>query len=109
MDIIKRDGTKVPFDGEKIKKAIRKAFKSVNKVIQEDELETMVNSIIDTIEKKFPESHIVTVEEVQDLVELTLIDNRYYTVVRSEVQGKKWQINVFKKIFSIVFTNILKS
>lgn len=85
MDIIKRDGTKVPFDGEKIKKAIRKAFKSVNKVIQEDELETMVNSIIDTIEKKFPESHIVTVEEVQDLVELTLIDNRYYTVVKSYI------------------------
>lgn len=85
MDIIKRDGTKVPFDSKKIKKAIRKAFKSVNQVAEEEELNIMVNSIIETIEKKFPESHIVTVEEVQDLVELTLIDNKHYAVVKSYI------------------------
>src|SRR5699024_10476302 len=36
-----------------------------------------------TIKEKYPADHTVTVEEVQDLVELTLIDENYYREVKS--------------------------
>lgn len=74
MKIIKRDGSKVDFELEKIKRAIFKAFKSVDSTITDEKLEYIAQKIVKTIEEKFPVDHTVTVEEVQDLVELNLID-----------------------------------
>ncbi|MDL2310554.1 ribonucleoside-diphosphate reductase subunit alpha [Peptostreptococcaceae bacterium OttesenSCG-928-C18] len=85
MKIIKRDGTHVEFDINKIIKAMEKAFSSVNKVIEKKELEKMAKVVKETVENKYPKDHIVTVEEIQDLVELTLIDNSHYAVVKSYI------------------------
>ncbi|WP_296112736.1 ribonucleoside-diphosphate reductase subunit alpha [uncultured Anaerococcus sp.] len=85
MKIIKRDGSKVDFELEKIKRAIYKAFKSVDSTITDDKLEYIAQKIVKTIKEKFPADHTVTVEEVQDLVELNLIDENYYREVKSYI------------------------
>ncbi|WP_297789842.1 ribonucleoside-diphosphate reductase subunit alpha [uncultured Anaerococcus sp.] len=83
MQIIKRDGTKVDFEKAKIEIAIAKAFSSVDSSIKAEELKKMSDRIETTIQEKYPKDHIPTVEEVQDLVELTLIDENYYREVKS--------------------------
>ena len=85
MKIIKRDGSKVDFELEKIKRAIFKAFKSVDSTITDEKLEYIAQKIVKIIEEKFPVDHTVTVEEVQDLVELNLIDENYYREVKSYI------------------------
>ena len=83
MQIIKRDGNKVDFEKIKIERAISKAFFSVDSSIAEKDLRKMSEKIEETIKQKYPKDHIPTVEEVQDLVELTLIDENYYREVKS--------------------------
>ena len=83
MEIKKRDGKIVEFQKEKIELAISKAFDSVGSFASDEKLKEMSDDIEKTIKKRFPEDHIVTVEEVQDLVELQLIDKNYYKEVKS--------------------------
>ena len=85
MKIIKRDGSKVDFELEKIKTAIYKSFRSVDSTITEEKLDYIAQKIVKTIEEKIPADHTVTVEEVQDLVELNLIDENYYREVKSYI------------------------
>lgn len=85
MKIIKRDGTKVDFNPEKIRIAMEKAFRSVNNPIEREVLEEMTSEIEEIIKEKYPKYRTPTVEEVQDLVELTLIEHNYYQVVKSYI------------------------
>lgn len=85
MIIIKRSGKTVEFDVQKIKRAIEKAFISVSKPYKEDVLEQMAVDVQKKAENNFPKDHVVTVEEIQDLVEITLIEYNYYTVVKSYI------------------------
>lgn len=85
MEIIKRDGSHVDFDINKIIRAMEKAFNSVNKIAEKDDIYKMAKAVEDTIRNKYPKGHIATVEEIQDLVELTLIDNSHYAVVKSYI------------------------
>lgn len=85
MEIIKRDGKKVQFERSKIEVAIAKAFNSVGSMISKEDLEEISAKIVETIKNKYPAEHVVTVEEVQDLVELTLIDEKYYREVKSYI------------------------
>ena len=85
MEIIKRDGTYVPFEQEKIELAIKKSFASVDSMVTDEKLRYMSDKIVATIKDKYPKDHTVTVEEVQDLVELTLIDENYYREVKSYI------------------------
>ena len=67
MKIIKRDGREVPYDYEKIKRAIEAAN---GEVAQEDRLsDMMVGFIVGRIEKRIEAAgRSVTVEEIQDMV-----------------------------------------
>ena len=85
MNIRKRDGRTVPFDKKKIINAISKAYKSLDREAKEGFIEGMADSIEKLIIEKFPSNHIVTVEEIQDLVEITLIENKQYEVVKSYI------------------------
>ncbi len=85
MKIKKRDGNIVAFDKKKIENAIFKAFVSLGKEPGKNEIEKMADSIVYTIQEKYPTNHIATVEEVQDLVEITLIENKHYEVVKSYI------------------------
>lgn len=85
MNIRKRDGRTVPFDKKKIENAISKAYKSLDKEAPAGFIEGMADSIEKLIIEKFPSNHVVTVEEIQDLVEITLIENKQYEVVKSYI------------------------
>ena len=78
MNIIKRDGTKVPFDRKKIENAINKAFLEVDGKIYEDET---IIEIVDYIENKITEGY--TVEQIQDLVEEELWNSERPDVARA--------------------------
>ena len=73
--IIKRDGKKEFFSIEKIKNAIAKAFLSVGSFATED----VITNILCRVSIK----EGITVEEIQNQVEVALMAERYYAVAKS--------------------------
>lgn len=73
--IIKRDGKKEAFSIEKIKSAIRKAFLSVGTYATEEVIANILCRVNITQD--------VTVEEIQNQVEIALMSERYYAVAKS--------------------------
>ncbi len=82
--IIKRDGRMVDFDKNKITEAIFKAFKANNDFEKQkaDKISEQVVAILNVVYK---DGRIPTVENVQDLVETTLINNGYTTIAKSYI------------------------
>lgn len=78
MYIVKRDGTKQRFDAVKIKNALAAAFGSVGHDAGEDVLDRLTAVVVSKI-PSFP----VTVEQVQDLAEKTLMEEGYFDEVKS--------------------------
>ncbi|MDO4764736.1 MAG: ribonucleoside-diphosphate reductase subunit alpha [Eubacteriales bacterium] len=101
--IRKRDGSLVDFEAKKILLAMQKAFISVNEEVSMETLEDLTKAVEGLIAERFHKDHVPSVEEVQDLVEFTLIDRRYYSVVkafilyRSEHNSKRKKLEEFKK------------
>lgn len=85
MQIRKRNKSEEGYCAEKIKAAIAKAFASVSSTIEEEEL----NRLLILVEQKFPkdreEQVLLTVEEIQDLVERTLMEENYYNEMKSYI------------------------
>jgi len=80
----KRDGRIVPFDRSKIVNAIYKAAKSVN----EGDLkaaEELSLQVVKVLEEKHKDGSIPTVEEIQDIVETTLINNGYAKTAKAYI------------------------
>ena len=74
--ITKRDGTTVPFEPDKIKGAITKAFISARGSDDEDLIDRLTKAVVRLLKvslKDKPEDTIINVEEVQDAVETILI------------------------------------
>jgi ribonucleoside-diphosphate reductase alpha chain len=99
MQIKKRDGQIVDYNPKKIEIAMSKAFASVGSLVTDEKLEQMSTDITQTIKEKYPKDHIVTVEEVQDLVELKLIDENYYREVKSYILYRA-KHNMDRKVIS---------
>lgn len=75
MYVLKRDGSKEAFGSYKIEDAIRKAFASVGTPLDKN----LVTKVLETIR-----SHsIIEVEAIQDLIEHSLFDARYFDVMKS--------------------------
>ena len=70
MYVKKRDGTQVPFDANKIEEAIKKAFLEVDNVIYD---EFIAKDIANTIKDIVKSVKIITIEEIQDMVEENLM------------------------------------
>lgn len=78
--VIKRNGTEVPFDEQKIASAIKKAgFVK----------EPAINKIIEKIKYQLSIKGSLTVEEIQDLVELGLMTSSYKGVAREYIRYRK--------------------
>jgi len=73
--IIKRDGKKEAFSIEKIKSAISKAFLSVGSFATQDVITNILSRVSITKD--------ITVEEIQNQVEIALMAERYYTVAKA--------------------------
>ena len=85
MMIKKRNGQPQAYHGEKIKQAVALAFASVNEPADE----SVLDKILKDVEAKFPTGRgsefSLTVEEIQDMVELTLMEENRYKVLKSYI------------------------
>jgi len=82
MEIIKRSGLPETYKAEKITAAIKKAFESTETSISDDEL----NKITQTVENKiFALEQPVQVEQIQDLVEESLMQLGYFAQSKSYI------------------------
>lgn len=79
MEIIKRSGNKEQFNRDKIVTAIKKSFKSVNLEITD----SYINKLLLNIENKIKTFSTVSVEDIQDLVEESLMQEGFYSVAKS--------------------------
>ena len=73
--IVKRDGKRAPFSVEKIKRAISKAFLSVGGYATDDDLTSVLSRV--------RVSDGMSVEEIQNQVEVALMAERYFAVAKS--------------------------
>ncbi len=85
IKIKKRNGEIMPFDGNKIIIAMRKAFKSVNKQADEQELQDIANNISNDARLSIEQGQMLSVEDIQDLVEVALIDGLHHKVLKSYI------------------------
>jgi len=83
MVIRKRNGQEVEFEASKINKAISAAFISAGEAILEEQITAIVRSIENEADIRTKNGQILTVEEIQDYVEIGLIDVKQHKVVRN--------------------------
>lgn len=85
MKVIKRNGSEVDFDSNKILVAITKANAEIDSIdkLSTNEINTVVYSISKQINKS---TRAVTVEEIQDIVEDNLMRIRAYKVARAYIR-----------------------
>ena len=82
--VIKRSGAKVPFTPQRITNAIYRAAVAVggrNREIAEQ----LTGQVVDYLEKSLPADYVPTVEEIQDAVEKTLIENGHAKVAKAYI------------------------
>ena len=85
MQIIKRDGTLQEYSSEKIKNAIKKVFACEGKICPSNDLDEIIFDIEKAIDKKHKNNEPITVEWIQDLVEIALMKKEYFKEVRSYI------------------------
>lgn len=91
MEVMKRDGRKVPFDQEKIVTAIKKAFKATETSIEENAISDMLIDVNQTLLER--DQMTSTVENIQDVVEETLQKHGYYKVSKSYILYRNHRTN----------------
>ena len=101
QQVTKRDGRKVPFDQYRVTKAIWNAMKASQEGDLTKDPERVSKKVIQKLEERFPENHVPHIEEVQDVVEETLIVKDFpktakayilYRIKRAEVREKERQV-----------------
>ncbi len=82
--IKKRDGRVVDFNSEKITNAIFKAAQSVG---GEDRTiaESLAKQVVEILEKQLKPDEIPTVEQLQDIIEKTLVENGHYKTAKAYI------------------------
>ncbi|MDX8430398.1 MAG: ribonucleoside-diphosphate reductase subunit alpha [Candidatus Algichlamydia australiensis] len=91
--VVKRNGTIVPFHKELILKAIELAFRDTKKVatpnpLPEDvakSIENLTNLVVEQITELAQKGISITVEGIQDLVEVTLMKKGHHDVARDYI------------------------
>lgn len=86
--VIKRDGSKVLFDISKITKAITKAFKSVDRKYDESQINLLALSVTSKFDAKIS-NDAISVEDIQDCVEQTLMETGFTDVAKSYILYRK--------------------
>jgi len=84
--IIKRNGMTVPFDPTKIVIVMKKAFAAEQVPVEDAILEQMTSRVITGLGTLCEgKEHCPTVEQVQDLVENTLMERGYFSVAKAYI------------------------
>ncbi len=97
----KRDGRRVPFDENKIYTAILKAASEVGRT---DNALTrkITNLVVEEIKKKLNGKKTISVEEIQDIVERTLVHQKHYKTAKAYIiyRFQHQNIREVKELFS---------
>jgi len=99
--IVKRDGRVVDFDPERIRNAIRKAMVATGK-LDEQLLDRVTQHVLQLIAEKFGAERVPHVEDVQDLVELTLVKFDLYEVAKAYILYRKERERIRKEKMRIL-------
>ena len=91
IKVIKRDGTEVGFNGDKIKIAIEKANKETAELTK-DEVEEVAETVILKIKEK-----LIEVEEIQDMVEIELIAQNFPKTAKAYILYRAKQHQLRKR------------
>lgn len=83
--IQKRTGENVLFDKRKVEQALHKAYKGINKAPDLNIISTISEKIHEFAEKKSQNNLIITVEEIQDMVEKFLMSNGEHDIAKSYI------------------------
>lgn len=104
MKVIKRDGSEQEFDATKIKKAIQGAWEDISpkdEHIKDEVLGDLTQKVVNKLNNK----RVYNVEEIQDLVEFTLMEEKYYIVAKQYIsyrQTHKIARNKYKELMDLV-------
>ena len=82
--VIKRDGSEVPFTPQRITNAIYRAAVAVGGRDKQT-AEKLTEKVIDTLEQRTPQGETPTVEQIQDIVEETLIEEGHARVAKAYI------------------------
>lgn len=102
-EIIKRDYETNPFVLNKISNAVEKAMMSVGHGTKEDANTIAVKVLQELLDRKGKDyRYVPTVEEVQDLVEIKLMDSEFLDVAKAYIlyrdeQARNRKTNIFEK------------
>ena len=103
QEIFKRNHVKMPFQIEKITEAVFKAMISVKNGEPKDAelIASQVNNVLLKRKLEIP-NYVPNVEEIQDLVEQTLMQSQFLDVAKAyilyrNIQTKKRQRNIFER------------
>lgn len=87
MVVIKRDGREVKFEKEKIQKAIRSACEDVSHSTPLDNIDELVQTITHRLYARYAKrNRAISVEEIQDDVEVELMKEKAYEVARAYIR-----------------------
>ncbi len=84
QSVVKRNGTTVPFNSERITNAIYRAAVEMGGRDRAT-AERLSQQVVQILETQTPPDHIPTVEEIQDLVEKVLIENGHARVAKAYI------------------------
>lgn len=102
-EIIKRDYETSPFVLNKISNAVEKAMMSVGNGTKEDAYNIAENVLSELLIRKGDDyNYVPTVEEVQDIVEIKLMENHFLDVAKAYIlyrdeQARSRKTNIFEK------------
>ena len=86
QNVLKRDGRVVVFDSGKVFNAMLSAYSSLHDTIDKDYVDVCndaINAIIDEYDSM--DDRILSVEDIQDIVEDTLLDSKYNDVAKAYI------------------------
>ena len=91
LTVVKRNGKKVDFDGSKIAIAIKKGFDNVKisngddveNVYNEKDIQKVYKEVIARIEKEYKDQDKIKIEQIQDLIEESLVKKGYEDVYKA--------------------------
>ena len=109
LTVTKRDGTRVPFDLTKIEDVVERAFNAEHQEINKDILELLALRVTADFNKKIKDDS-VSVEDIQDSVEIVLVQAGYIEIARSYMDYRHRHAALRQvKTTSLDFKNVVDS
>lgn len=97
--VVKRSGQRVNFNGYKIAVAIKSAFDSVYDSSDESSINKVYEKVLKYIENNYENRKTINVEDIQDIIEAMLQEDKYFEVYTAFSEYRKKRA-ISRKIFT---------